>query len=733
MPFFNNLFKPLFFHLTSFHPPRQLLHDDTPSSNPIRRQKRNCHNRKEKAFQSRRLVPALCLFVLATVLTCAAPLFAAQVTLAWDPNASPPNGYRLFQRMAGGSYDYASPVWSGSGTTCTVNNLAAGTLYYFVVRAYAGADESGDSNEVSYRPAAAPATTYTITASAGPNGTIAPSGSSNVVSGGSRIYTISANAGYQIAGVLVDGVSVGTVSSYSFSNVTANHTIAATFKSTGQPVDPGNDPPVADAGANQTVAAGSVVTLHGTGSYDPEGGLLAYRWTQTSGATVRLSGAGTAQPGFTAPQVTAGHSLWLVFELTVMDNGALTGQDTCIVRVDAIATADTDGDGVSDDQDAFPGDPSESLDTDLDGIGNNSDPDDDNDGMPDAWELQYGLNPVHDDSGQDLDNDGITNLAEYLSGSDPTHAPRNQAPLAPEMLAPANGEIAVSTTPVLKASAFADPDAGDSHGKTEWRITRETTQETVFHAVRSRLWLTRLRVPRLVLDGSATYTCQVRYYDDHGLMSQWSSPVTFTTHCPENAWCDDSISKDPTTVPDTDLNGDQVLDADEPQVIRTIQSLDGQTIIGIGVEETDSEIDAAAIIDPGAEETDADSYDLSAYRLFTYRILVDEPGAESLVTLYFSGDTTPQTGWICYDASGEWNDDISEIYPQAGTSMVIRMVEDGGAEDADGVVNGVIIDVLGIDGSPVPDGVDHSLDNLNEADNPGAAGGSSCFIGSLLR
>ncbi len=56
--------------------------------------------------------------------------------------------------------------------------------------------------------------------------------------------------------------------------------------------------------------------------------------------------------------------------------------------------ADSDGDGVPDDRDAFPLDPNETLDTDGDGVGNNADIDDDNDGMPDAWETLHGLNPL---------------------------------------------------------------------------------------------------------------------------------------------------------------------------------------------------------------------------------------------------------------------------------------------------------------------------------------------------
>lgn len=71
---------------------------------------------------------------------------------------------------------------------------------------------------------------YTITASAGAGGSINPSGSVSVPLGGNKVFTITANAGYAIADVVVDGVSQGAISTYTFSNVTANHTITASFQ-----------------------------------------------------------------------------------------------------------------------------------------------------------------------------------------------------------------------------------------------------------------------------------------------------------------------------------------------------------------------------------------------------------------------------------------------------------------------------------------------------------------------
>ena len=79
---------------------------------------------------------------------------------------------------------------------------------------------------------------------------------------------------------------------------------------------------------------------------------------------------------------------------------------------------DRDGDGVPNSRDAFPGDASEWLDTDHDGIGNNADTDDDGDGIPDSVEKANGLNPLDaSDAQQDLDGDGYSNIIEYQIGT----------------------------------------------------------------------------------------------------------------------------------------------------------------------------------------------------------------------------------------------------------------------------------------------------------------------------
>lgn len=73
-------------------------------------------------------------------------------------------------------------------------------------------------------------TTHTITASAGENGTITPSGIVTVEESESQTFIITPNTDYIVADVLVDNQSIGTIQEYTFTNIVANHTISVSFK-----------------------------------------------------------------------------------------------------------------------------------------------------------------------------------------------------------------------------------------------------------------------------------------------------------------------------------------------------------------------------------------------------------------------------------------------------------------------------------------------------------------------
>lgn len=95
-----------------------------------------------------------------------------------------------------------------------------------------GSSSYDDDDEDSYTPP--PPTYYTITASAGAHGSISPTGASSVREGNSKTYTITPVYGYSVADVKVDGASVGAKTTYTFSNLSGSHAIAATFKTAGK-------------------------------------------------------------------------------------------------------------------------------------------------------------------------------------------------------------------------------------------------------------------------------------------------------------------------------------------------------------------------------------------------------------------------------------------------------------------------------------------------------------------
>ena len=92
----------------------------------------------------------------------------------------------------------------------------------------------------------------------------------------------------------------------------------------------GTAAPIADAGPNQLNIGAAVVTLDGSGSYDPLGETLTYQWQQINGPTVTINNATAAKATFTA---SAGNSYG--FRLTVTNTDGLKGTASTVVSTQA--------------------------------------------------------------------------------------------------------------------------------------------------------------------------------------------------------------------------------------------------------------------------------------------------------------------------------------------------------------------------------------------------------------
>ncbi len=165
--------------------------------------------------------------------------------------------------------------------------------------------------------------TYIIAATAGANGTITPSGNIVVDHGQNQTFSIVAGAGYHITDVVVDGISVGAVATYQFVNVTANHSIHASFALNTYII-------AATAGANGTITpSGNIVVNHGQNQTFSIVAGAGYHISDVVVDGVSVGAVATYQ----FVNVTANHSIHASFALNTYtltylagSNGSIAGQ-----------------------------------------------------------------------------------------------------------------------------------------------------------------------------------------------------------------------------------------------------------------------------------------------------------------------------------------------------------------------------------------------------------------------
>lgn len=177
---------------------------------------------------------------------------------------------------------------------------------------------------------------FTITASAGNNGTINPSGEVTVAYGSMPTFAIAPAPGYEIADVTVDGVSVGAVSTYAFEPVTADHTINATFSKINLTI-------TASASANGTITpSGNVTVEYGNAQTFTVAANDGYEvdYVLVDGESVALT-----NNSYTFNNVTENHAIFVVFKasnytITVTDpeNGNITPNGVVTVGYNATPT-----------------------------------------------------------------------------------------------------------------------------------------------------------------------------------------------------------------------------------------------------------------------------------------------------------------------------------------------------------------------------------------------------------
>ncbi len=427
-----------------------------------------------------------------------------------------------------------------------------------------------------------------------------------------------------------------------------------------------NTPPIANAGSDGIIPEGDPVVLDGSGSDDPDGTIVTYHWIQTAGTTVTLSDTAAVKPGFTAPQVSsAGETL--TFQLTVTDNGGLTNSDTVFISVNDLVSVDSDGDGIA----------------------NNQDPDDDNDGMPDIWEVEYGLDPLNADDGQDADGDGFSNLVEYQYQTSPTDN-SSIPPQTPVAIAGFDQTVTEGGTVTLDGSGSYD--ANGDIAAYQW--TQIDGPQIVLS---DEMAVAPTFVPPTVSGDDVVLSFTLKVTDEDGAESTDAIDVI---------------------IQDNGITG-------FPADAITFYAIDGQPL-AVQVHDGGHLVRLEAV-DPDFAADTPDRPEVLPYGLLDMDIKASSPGGSVVLTIYLPESAPEDAVWYNYSDATGWQDySINSDFNEA-RDQVTLVLTDGGAGDNDRQANAMILDPSGLGISnpePAADQIDVTGDESN-------GGGGGCFIGTV--
>ena len=122
-----------------------------------------------------------------------------------------------------------------------------------------------------------------------------------------------------------------------------------------------------------------------------------------------------------------------------------------------------------------------------------------------------------------------SSLSKSIVVSGAVQSTTNYPPNAPTNISPLDGARGAPLSPMLQASAFSDPDSGDTQAASEWIVARNDDGSTVVDTGTDTSDFTTYTIPAANLAGNTQYIWRVRYEDNHGAWSSYSTPTSFTT------------------------------------------------------------------------------------------------------------------------------------------------------------------------------------------------------------
>ncbi len=332
----------------------------------------------------------------------------------------------------------------------------------------------------------------------------------------------------------------------------------------------------------------------------------------------------------------------------------------------------------------------------------------------------------------DTDGDNFSDEDEIKHYSDPNDindTPNEHKPTTPVIDTSGitniiENKVISSEVTNLEDEGFKDPDIisrGDYMAGSEWEIelSNSLVYQKAFSFSKEDDYKS-LALPAGILQKEKLYIIRTRHQDSTGLWSDWAEAsfetVTSDTNDKDGNGIDDECEVKATEYADTNKNGTN--DHDEEGLYPIKNAVDRAMV---GIETSEGNLNYLSTLSAG--DVPIMPGDKMPFGLFSFRIdglKVDEKDPAKVdVTFHFSELEDTLTGWHKYDYADDKMVDFKSI--KINGNRVVLTLTDGGDGDADGVVNGIIIDPSGpvVPGAVPPD------------PDPGGGGGGGCFISTI--
>jgi hypothetical protein len=314
--------------------------------------------------------------------------------------------------------------------------------------------------------------------------------------------------------------------------------------------------------------------------------------------------------------------------------------------------------------------------------------------------------------------------------------PGNSAPDRPELVSPSDWQDDVTPRAELEAESFSDPDPGDEHSRSRWQVSRDPRFESLLADIETERDLTSIRLPALLCRGEKTYYWRVRYVDEHGAVSPWSRARTFTTQSAFRDRNENGVPDEREVNATVDLDHNGVADSEQGD-ITAVLSANGTARFGLQTDGNATLTGARTLRLSAYPQTKESPREL-AHGLICLRLSVPE-GDSAELRLHSSSELPPKGTWHKRVCGCGWVDFTSQVR-QESRNQVLLHIRDGGEGDADGVVNGRIVDPFGVSAAAADGDESGSGDGILDGDGdmsppfggciyvPGSDTGSGWFL-----